>query len=49
MRFSYFIFLHIIALALLLIVHPHTRTEDNALTISEGDKGNIYLIKNKDS
>jgi len=46
MRFSSFIFLHVIALIILLIVHPHARGDDDGWAIVERSKDYINLTKN---
>ena len=46
MRLSLFFFLHIVALVILLIVHPHAKADDNGWTIIEKDKNFIYMSKN---
>ena len=45
MRLSLFVFLHIIAIIILLIVHPHARNGDNGWAIIKNSKNHIYLIK----
>ena len=45
MRLSLFFFLHLVALVILLIVHPHARADDG-WAIADGDKDYIYLTKN---
>jgi len=41
-----FVFLHIIAILILLIVHPHAKAEDNGWAIEQHSKEYIYLSKN---
>ena len=45
MRLSLFFFLHLVALVILLIVHPHARADDG-WTIDQTSKEYIYLSKN---
>ena len=46
MRVSLFILLHVVAMIILLVVHPHARADDDGWAISESDKDYIYLSKN---
>ena len=46
MRLSMFVFLHIIAILILLIVHPHAKAEDDGWAIEEHSTDYIYLSKN---
>ena len=45
MRLSLFIFLHIIAFIILLIVHPHVRAEQDISSISDKYIKNTILVK----
>ena len=45
MRLSLFVFLHVIAIIILLVVHPHARAEQDKFAISDEYIKNTFLIK----
>ena len=45
MRLSLFVFLHIVAIIILLVVHPHARAEQDKLTITDKYIKNTILVK----
>ena len=45
MRLSLFIFLHVIAIIILLVVHPHARAGQDKLTITDKYIKNTILVK----
>ena len=45
MRLSLFVFLHVIAIIILLVVHPHARAGQDKLTITDEYIKNTFLIK----
>ena len=45
MRLSLFVFLHVIAIVILLVVHPHARAGQDKLTITDKYIKNTILVK----
>ena len=45
MRLSLFVFLHVIAIVILLVVHPHARAGQDKLTIIDKYIKNTILVK----
>ena len=45
MRLSLFVFLHVIAIIILLVVHPHARAGQDKLTITDKYIKNTILVK----